>query len=115
MERELYRYKLGDQVSMHDAEEMLLLALLGTESIHGAAQTRLDVAHSVDEEERAFVIDAATEVGIDLNRLFTGFLLREFGQDSFRVQRLRNYRVLLRLDRKGRCKTAWRNCREGRR
>ncbi len=87
MEREVYRYTLDKQVSMRDAEETLLLALLGTESIHGAAQTRLDVAHSVDEAGRAFVIDGATAVGQDLNRLFTGFLMREFGQDSFRVQR----------------------------
>lgn len=87
MEREVYRYTLGGQVSMHDAEETLLLALLGTESIYGAAQTRLDVAHSMDENGRAFVIDAATQVGQDLNRLFAGFLLREFGPDSFRVER----------------------------
>ena len=88
MEREVYRYTLGGQVSMRDAEETLLLAILGAESIYGAAQTRLDVAHSMNEDGRAFVIDAATAVGQDLNLLFTGFLLREFGQDSFRVERL---------------------------
>lgn len=47
----------------------------------------VDNALDACEEGHAFVIDAATEVGIDLNRLVTGFLLREFGQDSFRVQR----------------------------
>ena len=87
MEREVYRYTLDGQVSMLDAEETLLLALLGTESIYGAVRTRLAVAHSMDEAGRAFVIDGATKVGKDFNRLFAGFLSREFGQDSFRVER----------------------------
>lgn len=86
-ERELYRYSFGDRISIQDVEETLMLALLGTESIYGAAQTRLDVLHSVDEATKQIVIDAATEPGLDLNRLFTGFLQREFGDDAFRVKR----------------------------
>ena len=34
------------------------------------------------------VIDASSEVGRDLNRLFAGFLRREFGPDTFRIERL---------------------------
>jgi len=34
------------------------------------------------------VIDAATPVGRDLNRVFIGLVTREFGPDSFRVERV---------------------------
>ena len=54
-------------------------------SLHGESQVRLDAAHAVDADQRSCVIDASTQVGRDINRLFTGFVLREFGPDSFRV------------------------------
>ena len=66
----------------------LLLAVLATESLHGEAQTRLDAAHYLDLTKRACVIDAGTPVGRDLNRLFTGFLNREFGAEAFDVERV---------------------------
>jgi hypothetical protein len=34
------------------------------------------------------LIGAGTEVGADLNKLFAGFLVQEFGVTSFTVQRL---------------------------
>ena len=34
------------------------------------------------------MIDASTPVGRDLNRVFIGFLTREFGPGSFRVERV---------------------------
>jgi hypothetical protein len=37
---------------------------------------------------RTCVVDTGTEVGRDINRLFCGFLRREFGGGAFRVERL---------------------------
>ncbi len=34
------------------------------------------------------VIDASTPVGRDLAKVFTALLRREFGEDSFRVERI---------------------------
>ena len=45
-------------------------------------------APALDAESRTCVIDAGTAVGFDLNRLFVGFVRREFGEDAFRVQRV---------------------------
>ena len=88
MTKDIVRYTFSPSVSMREAEETLLLSLLATESLHGESQTQLDARHAFDAEQRACVIDAGSEVGRDLNRLFIGFLRREFGEDAFRVRRV---------------------------
>ena len=84
----VYSYRFEPEVPIVEVEGSLLLAIMGVESLHGESQTRLDAGHYMDVEKRAVVIDAATKVGQDLNRLFVGFLRREFGPDAFTVERL---------------------------
>lgn len=88
MSRALYRYRCGPAVPPEEIEASLVLALLAAESLHGEAQVRLDAAHAFDAGRRACAIDAGTAVGRDLNRLFVGFLRREFGEEAFRVERI---------------------------
>jgi hypothetical protein len=88
MTKELYRYSFPPRVPVEDIESTLLLALWGAESLHGESQVRLDGAHFLDADRRAAVIDAGTPVGRDINRLFVGFILREFGEDGFQVARV---------------------------
>jgi len=91
MTKELYRYVFSPEASIEEVEASLLLAILATESLHGESQVRLDAAHYFDSAKRACVIDAGTLVGRDLNRLFTGFLGREFGPDAFTVERIEDH------------------------
>ena len=86
MTKDIYRYTFQDAAPLEDIEASLVLAILATESLHGEAQVRLDAGHHFDPDRRACVIDAGTAVGKDVNRLFTGFLRREFGDDSFTVE-----------------------------
>ena len=86
--KEAYRYKFDPSIPFEDIEASLLLAMLSAESIHGESQVRLDASHVIDAEAHACVIDANTAVGRDLNRLFTGFIRREFGEGLFRVKRV---------------------------
>ncbi len=88
MTKELYRYTFKPDVPLEDIETSLLLAVLSAESLHGEAQVRLDAAHYFDRDQRACVIDASTPVGRDVNRLFVGFVSREFGEDAFHVERV---------------------------
>ncbi len=88
MTKELYRYSFPPHVPLEEIEATLLLALWGAESLHGETQVRLDAAHFLDPDRRACVIDAATPVGRDVNRLFVGFVQREFGNNAFRVERV---------------------------
>ena len=85
---DIYRYVFEPSVAIEDVESSLLLALWGTECLHGAANVRLDASHYLDTDARACVIDAGTRVGKDINRLFVGFVSREFGPDAFRVERV---------------------------
>lgn len=88
MTKDIYRYGFPADVPVAEIEASLLLSVLATESLHGEAQVRLDAAHYLDVDQRACVIDAGTSVGRDLNRLFVGFLRREFGEDAFTVERV---------------------------
>jgi hypothetical protein len=88
MPTDVYRYRLDDAVPAADAEATLVLSILAVEALHGEAQARLDAAHAFDAKLRTVVIDATTPVGRDFNRLFLGFLSREFGPGSFRVERV---------------------------
>lgn len=84
----IYRYSFAAEVPLADVEASLLLAIWGTESLHGESQVRLDASHFLDTDLRRCVIDASTDVGRAINRLFVGFLNREFGPDSFEVERV---------------------------
>ena len=88
MPSDVFRYRLADAVPAADAEATLVLAILAVEALHGEAQARLDAGHVFDAKLRTVVIDASTAVGRDFNRLFLGFLSREFGPGSFRVERV---------------------------
>jgi hypothetical protein len=88
MPNTIYRYVFEPHIPIEEVETSLLLAVLGAESLHGEAQMQLDAGHFFDADTRTLVIDANTYVGRDLNRLFVGFLRREFGPAAFRIERL---------------------------
>jgi len=90
MNRELYRYNFDSKVPIQDVEESLLLAVLAAESLHGRALVRLDASFCLDSKKRSCVVDAATDVGRAIARIFTGFLSREFGEEAFKVERVGN-------------------------
>ena len=88
MAKEVYRYSFDEGVPVDDAEESLLLAVLAAECLHGESRVRLDAGYCIDKESRTCVVDAGTPVGQDISKVFTGFCIREFGEDSFRVERM---------------------------
>ena len=85
MNRELYRYNFDPKVPIRDVEESLLLAVIAAESLHGRSLVRLDASFRFDTQKRSCVVDAATDVGRAIARIFTGFLTREFGEEAFKV------------------------------
>jgi len=91
MTTEVYRYTFKPNVPPEDLEASLLLAVLSAESLHGEAQVRLDAAHFCHQTPPPCVSASGRAVGRDLNRLFIGFLRREFGEDAFRVERLNHF------------------------
>ncbi|QDU94518.1 hypothetical protein [Lignipirellula cremea] len=85
MTRRIYRFDFPAHVDIKDVQASMVLALFAVESLYGRARIRLEAGQYIDREAKSCVIDADTEVGTDLARLFTGFLSREYGDDGFRV------------------------------
>ena len=86
MSKTVYRYSFLEKVPVQSVEETLHLAVLSAENLHGQPRVRLDASYFFDAETRECVIEAGTDVGNDIVRLFTGFLIREFGEDAFQVR-----------------------------
>ncbi len=88
MQRDVYRLTFDEKTSQAEVRDSLILAMFCAEGLHGQAEVQLDAAFCLDEEKRACAVDAATPVGRTIARIFTGLLLREFGEDAFKVERL---------------------------
>jgi len=87
MSREVHRYSFKASVPANEIENTLLLAVLAAEGLHGQSRVRLDATYCFDAEKHACVIDAGSDVGRDICRMFTGFAIREFGESAFNVCR----------------------------
>ena len=81
MSVEAYRYTFPSKALLEEVEATLVLPVRRRECPR-RVQVRLDAAHHFDLEQRLCVIDASTAVGCTLNRLFVGFLCREYGAAS---------------------------------
>jgi hypothetical protein len=85
MSQEAYEYQFDENVPGDELEQTFLLCVLAVESLHGEARVRLDGRYCLNAKTHRCTIDAGTAVGRELNRIFAGFVAREFGPTSFRV------------------------------
>lgn len=83
-----YRYTFHPSIGMGQVSNALFLAALAAEAIHGRAYVQLSGQFWADPARRAAVIDASTEVGQAIARVFTELVSRELGEDSFAVVRV---------------------------
>lgn len=87
MMREVVRYTFKPSISLDEVQDTLTLAVLAVGSLFGETSVRLDTAFAMDAERRGCVIEANTEVGRALSRIFAGYVTHEFGDDAFSVRR----------------------------
>ena len=87
MNAETYRYQFSPDVALKEVEDSLLLSVLAVECMHGRSHLRLDAKFNLDKKKRSCVIDAGTEVGRNIAKIFTGFITRQFGEEAFKVER----------------------------
>lgn len=83
-----YRYRFSERVSLRDAENTLLLAVVAAEGIFGQARVRMDGGFIIDPPIRVIVVDAGTLIGQVVAAIFTAFITGEFGIGSFNVRRV---------------------------
>ena len=87
MNNKIYRYRFSSDIPFEEIEESLMLAAMAAEGLFGRSQVRLEASFCMDREKRSCVVDASTEIGRHIARIFTNFLTQEFGEESFRVER----------------------------
>ena len=88
MRDHVYRFDFEPGAPLGEIRRSLQLAALSAEILHGPEAVRLEGARRFDKQARRCIIDGHGDAGRDLARLFTGFLMRQFGARSFRVIRL---------------------------
>ena len=89
MNRDIYRYSFGERIPTVEAEESLMLAVLAAECIHGRSALRLAGAFLFDTKKRSCVIDGSTEIGQHIAAIFTGFLGKQFGDEAFKIEKVK--------------------------
>ena len=82
-----FRFEILPDLPMEEAEASLHLATFSCEGLYGPARVRMEGTFHVDDDRRVITIDA-NEIGETLSKVYTGFLLREFGEAAFRVRRI---------------------------
>ena len=88
MTQESYKYRFDQAVPAEDLEDTFMLALLAVESLHSRSRVRMEGRFTIDKQSRTCTINAATTVGRDLARIFTGFATREYGERAVRIERI---------------------------
>ena len=88
MKPNAYRFTFSDEIPFKRAEECICLATLAAEGLCGRSTVRLDATFRLDGKRRCCVVDADTEIGRNIARIFTGLLTQEFGEEAFRVGRV---------------------------
>lgn len=88
MATDVFRFQFAAETPLEEAELTLQLAIFAAEGLFGAARVRLEFGYHVDTSRHAILTDGTTEVGAAVVRVFTGLMLREFGEESFRVEHL---------------------------
>jgi hypothetical protein len=76
-------FVISARASLEEVEETLRLAMMAAEGLFGAARVHLDVTYTVHTDRRCIDLKAANDAGLAVVRIFTGLLLREFGDDAF--------------------------------
>ncbi|MBI3551587.1 MAG: hypothetical protein HY077_03650 [Elusimicrobia bacterium] len=85
-----YRFKPSKPQAPKLLAMLLDLAVKETEVVYGQARVKLETSFEVKDSECR--IEGGTECAEHLAKLFTGFLIKKFGEQGFRVERLEKRR-----------------------
>ena len=67
---------------------LVLLAIKETELIFGHARRKLETNYHLSPGKAVCTIEGGTECGEHLAKLLSGFLIKQVGEEGFRVNRL---------------------------
>lgn len=85
----IYRFRLADSGGKPEIlKAILTLAVKETELIYGKARLKLETSYTASPKRPVCEVEGGTECGDHLAKLLTGFLIKKFGEQGFRVERL---------------------------
>ena len=82
---EFYSYTFIPEVDMEQVEEVLLLATMAAEGLHGRSRIHLDAGFECNSATRTAEVGAGSEVGDSIARIFTALLATTMGEPAFKV------------------------------
>jgi len=88
MSRTIYHYRFDTDLPMDAIKGSLLLAVIAVEGLKGRARVQLEARFKLNKNKRSCEIEANTDVGESIARIFTVFLVKEFGEQAFKVERV---------------------------
>lgn len=84
----LYRFTVLTPRSQELLRSLLKLALAETEVVFGKSKVKLETTYAFSAKGPICTVEGGTDCGEHLAKLLTGFLIKKFGEDGFRVERL---------------------------
>ena len=82
------RFKLNEKLSRERMDELVAFAVISAECTFGQAKVRLNASYLTTDSKA--VIDVSSSVGEHIAEIFTGLLIRDYGEESFTVERVRD-------------------------
>ena len=87
MNNTIYCYRIKEGIPMDAVKDSLLLSVMAAESLYGRPRINLEARFRFEGSTRCCIIKAETSVGETIARVFTDLLIREFGEQAFKVER----------------------------
>ncbi|MDD2773709.1 MAG: hypothetical protein PHP45_08450 [Elusimicrobiales bacterium] len=86
---EIYIFKFGKRAATELLEAQITLAVIAVECMLGKAAVRIGFRYAVKKDKNAVVMETGNEAGEAIVRVFTGLLIRAFGETRFKVEHTR--------------------------
>ena len=89
LNQNIYQFKVIQKgIGADVLKALVLLAVKETELIFGRARRKLETNYQLLPEKGVCSIEGGTECGEHLAKLLSGFLIKQVGEEGFRVRRL---------------------------
>ena len=87
MNKTIYHYRIKDGIPMNAVKDSLLLSVMAAEGLYGRSRINLEARFRLERVSKTCMIEAGTKIGETIACVFTGLLIREFGEQAFKVER----------------------------
>lgn len=90
------RFNFTKGIDRETIEKQLALAIVSTECTFGRPKVRMNASYYISPKNKIeenkdgikVVIDVSNEIGEHIAQIFTGLVIRQFGEDKFAVERV---------------------------